>query len=109
MAASTGTSVSPSEGWVEVTHLPPSQADAGDGKPAKANAITAANRDIEVISGRMCTPPWDSRSQSEDRAEPRGQSGPACPIAADSLVSNELDSPFRPCNLVELMPRLQEV
>ena len=36
-----------------------------------------------------------------------GSSG-ACATAWDSLIAAQLDARTRPCNLVELMPRLQE-
>ena len=36
-----------------------------------------------------------------------GSSG-ACRMAWDSLISEQLDNRFRPCNLVMLMPRLNE-
>jgi molybdenum cofactor biosynthesis protein B len=32
----------------------------------------------------------------------------ACATAWDELISSQLDNRTRPCNLVELMPRLQE-
>jgi molybdenum cofactor biosynthesis protein B len=32
----------------------------------------------------------------------------ACTTAWDELISAQLDNRTRPCNLVELMPRLQE-
>jgi len=37
-----------------------------------------------------------------------GSSG-ACALAWDALISHQLDFRTRPCNLVELMPRLREV
>ena len=37
-----------------------------------------------------------------------GSSG-ACRLAWDKLISQQLDSRTRPCNLVMLMPRLNEV